>query len=75
MYKKSGIGGIGGSTGLNVVFYHIPKMKLKTLNECGAFSMLAGYIHDGQVFPMQVFSYFENKCYKGLHSFNNTLNA
>lgn len=70
----SGIGGVGGSTGPNVVLYHIPKMKPKTLNECGAFLMLAGHTHGGQVFPMQVFSYLGNRCYKGLYSFSNKIN-
>ena len=53
------------------MLYRVPKMKPKKLNECGAFLMLAGHTHGEQVFPMQLFSFLGNKCYKGLYSFTN----
>jgi predicted MPP superfamily phosphohydrolase len=62
---KSGIGGIGELTGLNVVLYHIPKMKPKTLKECGAFLMLAGHTRGGRCFQYRYFHILRISVIKG----------
>ena len=56
----------------NILLYHKPKLYPKELTPYNIFLLLTGHTHGGQMFPLQLVSYLDNKGLAGLYSYNNT---
>ena len=55
----------------NILLYHKPKLYPKELTSYNIFLLLTGHTHGGQMFPLQLVSYLDNKGLAGLYSYNN----
>ncbi len=52
----------------NVFLYHVTEIGPQELKEYNIFLFLAGHTHVGHIFPLNLFSFYVNKCFKGLYS-------
>ena len=52
----------------NVFLFHEPEITPEELKEYNIFLFLCGHTHGGQIFPLNLFAYCANKCFKGLYS-------
>ena len=51
----------------NIILNHIPAISQKEIEKYNVFLFLCGHTHAGQMFPIHIFDYMINKCFKGIY--------
>ena len=55
-----------------ILLYHVPLIEPKDLSKYNITLGLFGHTHGGQLIPLHIPTYFANKCFAGLYSYNDT---